>query len=769
MKSKRIIQFTMFLLLVNSSSQIIKFNSRQSDYLNNRNQLLLKSKYSSENDIVQAIRNKLVKVNFKFFDVQDWTNLEEINTKILPEFIKVIDKDGLILNGDDLQYDISKFTIANSSGIENNILKLTAKYNERHFAISLNLDNNFTATDDEIAQTIKSWFEKTNTEKFKLVAWQLNNKEINSRIEKWFNNQLLKSTTKIKINEQENVINVNDIIFYSLDTDEILNNKLKLFFTYKESSIEQLTVSANIDINEEMFLATLKDKINNNLELFIPRSINYYNFVEEAPFEKWIEDIRKVIGSSIIIDNEEIVIDTSKIIFQDRYLENSKLNITPWSKSVTLPITYEIFAKKYFFEIEVQLRNDINYDEIKEAFIKEITIKAINGEDFENLEDDAIKNEILKQINNNFTNKISIKDKIYPFKLDELQIDDFIISYLNNEFQIELILKDWKISEKSFNVKLKLENYYIEKAFNELATILENNQITVDEFYQIFHPEHSIKYIIKNEIIKILNSNNSPFTKVLTNLLNNKTTVILEQNKLIIKFATNIEKEFTFKLRVIPFDESEIIDLLIPILEDNITNNITAEQLITLDFNKSEEVKDQINNWFQELAHKSWNYTLLSIISSKYGLVTINWQNLKVIDYEYNNDKLILNLNYPKLKSQIRLVISLNKINEQVITNYLITSYFNSHRPIKLDDWEVNELLYSLDSLSQTKLLEMITSQIYIPKILMSNNKYLEIKTSDFTWNGFYSIGDNIDEMRIMLNLSLFGTNQIIVINIKLI
>lgn len=781
MNPKNIVQFIALIFVINGGMQAINSAYNQNKFFNNKNQYFLSTNYSQDAEIIEAIKNKTNIINFQFYNVQDWTNLDEINKKVLPILTQKLDSDGLNLNDIDLRYDISKINIISTEGIINDKLKIKIKYNESDiFELLLNLDNKI--TDNSIVKAIKYWFDSSNNEKIPLFAWTKNNNEISVAAEKWIKEQLLDKDTKIKINDEEQIIAIDELDFFGLNTNQLVNEKFKLLFTYGVSEIEDLIVTIKISVTEEQILMAIKDKAISNWVLNLGSEYNYDNFIEIFEFERRIEIIRETVGASVIVNNEEIFIDPNRIIFQEGYKQKIKSELNPWSESVNIPIVYEPLGKEYYFNINFKFI--IDYDIIADAFKNQINKIIIDGINFINIKNDKnqIKLEILQQIKKQFENGIIIKGKNYDLDLNELSINDFKILY-NDKFEIKLDIDFKKISLEQFSLTLDLKNYYTESIFNEVQNIIDNNQLEVNEYNWLHHKEQAKSEILDRIYQLIKQKNNDRLAEWFENEVDNKQTEIdATENTLKLKLYNDFEKTFKLQLKLIPFNELDVIipiqELISKTINDklftndglNIGDDLYIKHFLKIDFNSEEFIiLQKLHVLIYSMMAKSFDSKLSTLIDTKNGSFTFELNLLKLIRYEHQNNELILFLTYDNFKTEFFIKLDLQKLTNDLVSDYLINNYFPNLNDLGLLKWKVDKFLYEDTLEARQKILDLILDQLDFPKILLgTNDSYLEMKRTDFTWNGYYEFDSKTNMMSFTISLNVFKTTIEVVMNVEL-
>lgn len=767
MKTKKTLAMLFLLFLLSNQNYSILLSNEKNLIDLNKKSFLEKNNLSNESDVVAAIRNKAKMNLMKFYDIQDWMNIAQLNQKVLPIFKKMIDKDGLVLDGNDLFYDIEKLSIVASKEFKADKLIVTMKYFQREFDIELLFDKNF--NDDDFIQAIKSWFENSNNKNLDLFDWDTNT-DINKKTIDWVK-QLL-ATQSIKINNEKINIDINKFFINGIDSKNLLDGTIKLLANYNNSDFEDLSIKINIEINSQKLIDELKTNLNQNLVLLLNKDINNYNFIEKAPFAEWIKVIREFIGSKVIIDNKEVEINSSKISFQMDKITEKNLNLSPWSNSVSLPITYELLNQKYFFNVEIQLRFERNDQELINQF-KKTLLEKIEFIDGTTIHKYASKQDffpiILSNLKKNAPFKIVIpsKQKEFDYNLTNLDIIDYEIKYTDNNFSIDLTLKDKLISSENIVINLPLKNYIVELAFNKIdetinhgiASIHQNNVVRIDQAEWEFKTQAELHQLVIERIKNFFNDVKEKEIKETIDLILSKSVIIgtISDAKILLKYNDFISKNSKYAYLIMN-------NLNFNAVNDKIKfalhNNFTTQQMLKLDFSKTDvEIKQQILAILLEDVN---NVLEFDSNGKKYQL---NLNDLEILTYVVKNDQIELKIRHPRIGIPFTFAVNIPNLTENDIINYLENVYFDTIPKIAADRWLLNDLLFNNTIANQNKIINLIFEQIHLPKFLMSVHKYWEPKISDFSWYSYEENNEN--EITFIFKSEFFIKNNIKLIKIK--
>lgn len=416
-------------------------------------ELQTKSEYLSSNiDVAAAVKNKFNEKKFKFYNINNWGDINELKQKILPTLLAEIDQTGLNLNGEDLFYDLKAFNLVSTNAIVNSTITITLKYFDHQFSLKLVLDDNI--TNEDLLLALKDWSKNNKNYLLNLLSIEIEDpKSLLDKVENWCNN--ITNKVSLIINTKKKTLPAIFINVIGIDTAGLKNNsnnRIQLFFNCNQSSaINQLTIPAKITLIKVIEIRNyLENIINLKSPSYFGSNITRETFFVKTNFQNLLNEIQNKITNKFQFQGQNF--DIKLPIIKWNFTPSSKqhLKIPSWHNECILPLKCQFYQQEIILHLKIKIMPVIFY-EIIQYFEKNYDFGLTTA----NTGTDVLK-ELIENFKQNF--KISYYDN--SNNIDEITFD------LANKNYNRLV----KFPEDKWEIMLKFNNEAItfQKEFKEI-------------------------------------------------------------------------------------------------------------------------------------------------------------------------------------------------------------------------------------------------------------------------------------------------------------
>lgn len=423
------------------------------------------------NKILQAIKTLLLEKKFKFFNIENFSDIKQLNKQILTLIKIVIEENNVVFEQEILAYNLDNLTISQYLSHDSKQLKLKMKYLTSEEIIAINFDNNFNNQDYSLS--IKTFLMSMAQSGIVMYEW-LSTSNYLTTIESWLKKAIEDNRNKLTINLQKITVDPNAIDISFVDRNQIKDSQfLKIGFEYNESSTQIFKLKLRDYLTNQDLQTALNDHLIARGPINLGVEYNYKNFINNNQLKLWVEKNWISFNlADLTIRNQKINLNPNFLTFMPISDQQKSTIANPWTRNFVLKLNYQTQSIPVTFDTKFQFLAPIDYLEIKQAFLNQVSSLKIDAKNFAKAQNFYEVNDWIKQQISMHIKTITIDKVSYPVDLSNSLVKDQKITGQKNQEKVNFQFRNGLIWLKDIFLDLRMINF-VEWVFKQILDYLK--------------------------------------------------------------------------------------------------------------------------------------------------------------------------------------------------------------------------------------------------------------------------------------------------------